>query len=419
MEKFKNVFNKYVKKYLSLKMPKGYSRSMHAAILILMVIGIAMVTSARMTKGTTSSQIISALANSIIFAVLGYYAMVQSARHFSLIKLRKYLTIISIIMSVVLLIPRILNMNVNGAYAWIPIGLGPLSFTFQPSELAKIVIILVFATYLGERKNLKLSFWELLRRPMIILFTFVFIIVFIQKDLGSALVLLGISILCFFLPSHPALNTSKRVVAIVMLLGITLGLWLMSPSGISFLSSLSFIPEHYIRRFSLVSNPFADRYTAGFQIIAGLLAFTRGGLTGVGFGMSLIKYRDLTAAQTDMILAIIVEELGFVFGFLPILIGYGVIIFQGFKYAFKSPLESDKIILLGGCGYLFVHFLLNVGGITALIPLTGVPLLFISKGGSSLIMICIAMGMMQSVIAKNRRLIIRKSEKNENHRRRV
>lgn len=404
-----------LRKYIALRMPNGYNRPIHIAVILMVLLGVAMVTSAGMTKDTTNRQIVSTLVNALVFAVAGYYLMVQAARNFSLVKIRAHLFTIVAITGVLLLLPRLLGMNVNGAYAWIPVPLGVFNFTFQPSELAKVVIIIVFALYLGDRKNPKTSLFDLVKMPVLILVIYAGIIVFIQKDLGSALVLLGIAVLCFFLPSHPVLTLPKRLIMIAILLGLMLGLWLMSPSGIRFLSTLTFLPDHYIKRLSLVSNPFADRYDAGFQIIAGLLAFARGGLTGVGFGQSLIKYRDLTAAQTDMILSIIVEELGFLFGFLPILIGYAVIIFQSFKYAFKAPLETDKIILLGGCGFLFMHFLLNVGGITALIPLTGVPLLFISKGGTSLLMICLMMGIMQQVIAKNTRQLRKKAD-NENHR---
>ena len=109
----------------------------------------------------------------------------------------------------------------------------------------------------------------------------------------------------------------------------------------------------------------------------------------------------LPEATTDYILPIIVEELG-IFGFLFIVLLYGVILYRLFYYAFKAKSEGYKVILIGTAMYLSVHFLLNVGGVSGLIPLTGVPLLFISSGSSSLLSVCIAIGISQAVISRIR-----------------
>ena len=106
------------------------------------------------------------------------------------------------------------------------------------------------------------------------------------------------------------------------------------------------------------------------------------------------------SAESDSILAIIVEELGIIFGFLPIVVLYSLIFYQLMKYTFLVKSEKDKAILVGTLAYFFIHFLLNVGGVTALIPLTGVPLLFISAGGSSRLAVMIAIGLSQNVIAR-------------------
>lgn len=123
---------------------------------------------------------------------------------------------------------------------------------------------------------------------------------------------------------------------------------------------------------------------------------------GKGIGQSQQKFGFLTQADNDFILAIVIEELG-IFGLALIVIGYSIIIQRLFHYAYRTKSEGYKIILIGTAMYIFLHFFLNVGGVGGLIPLTGVPLLFISSGGSALMSIMCAIGIAQAIIAKIRR----------------
>lgn len=402
----------------SLMMPYGYNKMIHVCVLLLGLFGVIMVTSASMTKetATQSSVLWVTLIKEIIFFIASYILMTMMARNFRLRWFRRYAFQIGCITAVVLLIPAFFA-GVGGAKAWIPIPLGPASFSIQPSEFAKIIVVLLFASYCSDVHNPKYSAWDILKVPVGFLILYVGIIVVIQSDLGSALVMMGMAFMCLMVSSHPAIAKVRRIVCVVLVVGVVAGIWLMTPSGLSFLKSLSFLPEHYYKRFSLVANPFLDRYETGFQLIVGMLAFARGGLTGVGFGQSLLKYRNLTAAQTDMILAITVEEMGFLFGFLPILIGYSLIIFQNIKAAFSMRYERDKIVLVGAASYLIMHFILNVGGVSAVIPLTGVPLLFISYGGTSLMSIFIMMGIAQAIISNHQKTIRKQEVSHADHRR--
>ena len=148
-------------------------------------------------------------------------------------------------------------------------------------------------------------------------------------------------------------------------------------------------------------NPFADKYGTGFQLINGLVSFASGGWQGVGYGKSIQKYTNFPAANTDFILAIVVEELG-IFGFLLIFICYALIVGRMFIYAIRMKSQRGRIVLIGVSMYFFIHFLFNVGGVTGLIPLTGVPLLMISAGGSSTLSVMVAVGMGQAVISQYR-----------------
>ena len=187
-----------------------------------------------------------------------------------------------------------------------------------------------------------------------------------------------------------------------MLIGFVLVFIGMSPIGLPIVEKMADLPllGHIAARFVNAANPTAlDMYGGGYQPSHALYAITSSGIFGLGFGNSTRKYGYLTQADSDYILAIIVEELG-IFGLLFITIGYGIIIFRLFRYAFKTNFVPYKIILSGAAIYLGAHFMLNVGGVSALLPLTGVPLLFISDGGSALVSAFITMGLCQHVIAK-------------------
>ena len=146
-------------------------------------------------------------------------------------------------------------------------------------------------------------------------------------------------------------------------------------------------------------NPFIDQYGSGYQLVNGLVSFATGGWFGLGYGNSVRKYTRFPAANTDFILAIVVEELGII-GFLLIYIPYMVIIIRLFMYALKMKSERGKIILIGVAMYIVIHSLFNIGGVTGLIPLTGVPLLMISSGGSSTLSTMCAIGIAQAVIMR-------------------
>ena len=143
------------------------------------------------------------------------------------------------------------------------------------------------------------------------------------------------------------------------------------------------------------------------------MAFVKGKWLGVGPGMGLQKYGYLPAAQTDFILAVIAEEIGF----LGVMVVAGLTLFiviTLLRYAFKSPTDQPRMILAGAVYYLLIHFIFNVGGVTALLPLTGVPLLLISSGGSSTLAVMMALGIAQrTIIDLKLQLIEQKSEPEE------
>ncbi|WP_323610842.1 FtsW/RodA/SpoVE family cell cycle protein [Erysipelothrix enhydrae] len=395
------------KRKISLKMPMGYNRPIHAAALILNIFGVLMVISGSMTSGSTPKSLVLVGVKELVFVIVSYIMMVMVARRFSLNYFRKNYAKILLLMvgmlGLTLVFPAI-----NGAKAWINLKI----MTIQPSEFAKIFGILTIATFLADRnKRTSASTFDMVKKPFFIIIAIFVFVVKAQHDLGSAVVIIGVAYICVLIPSHDKLTRLQKGMFILAGVGIIGLIFLDSSFGISLIEKLN-IPPYMIGRFKTSSNPFLDRYGSGYQIFNGMVAMFKGGLFGMGYGNSLIKYGYLPEAHTDFILAVTIEELGMI-GFSVILIGYGTMLFQLVKYSFKVKKESDKVILMGTVAYIMIHFIFNIGGITALIPLTGVPLLFISKGGSSRMAIMIAIGLTQNVISRYEMGIINVKRKDQ------
>ena len=162
------------------------------------------------------------------------------------------------------------------------------------------------------------------------------------------------------------------------------------------------LKDYQLGRIITWLHPLKDPLNDGWQLTNALIAFAGGGLFGRGFGASRQKYGYIAESHNDFISAIIFEELGLV-GFLLFLIPYVYIIYKMFDYGFKIENTSSKLVLFGIGTYFFTHLLINVGGVSGLIPMTGVPLLLISSGGSSTLAAMCALGVGQSIIAKYNR----------------
>jgi cell division protein FtsW len=162
------------------------------------------------------------------------------------------------------------------------------------------------------------------------------------------------------------------------------------------------ISPTFAARFSAVTNP--DYHNdATREIFYSLLGISRGKLLGVGLGNSVQKFGYLVSSDADYIFAVIVEETG-LFGIGLVFIPYIVLIGTLLSKARRVEKDTGRVILMGTVFYLFVHFMFNVGGVSGLIPLTGVPLLLISRGGSALISILFLLGLCQGVIANDKKL---------------
>lgn len=395
-----------IRKLLNFKMPSKYDRWIHLAMLVLIGFGTIMLMSVNTKDATTDSLVvIKTVIRQGAFFVAGYIAMLFMAKLFNIKRANKYI-MVCIVACVSLIISCFFFNTDYGIQAWIPIPLFGITFTIQPSEFSKIIMIVYIAVALGGISN-KINYREtdVLLIPGAVCGTFC-ILILLQEDIGTlAILCFSIAMMCLLL-THPIYNRFLFYIRTLCVIGIFLVLlFSFSPLGIALLSQASggAMSKIFVR-VQAAQNPFLDAGNVGYQMIQGLIAFHNGGWFGVGLGNSTRKYGYLPTASTDSILPIVVEETG-ILGFSLIAICYFIIIYRLFIYARRANNLPSKMILVGVGSYFFIHFVLNVGGVTALIPFTGVPLLFISNGGSSYLTAMISLGICQSIISNHNKEI--------------
>ncbi|MBR2809637.1 MAG: FtsW/RodA/SpoVE family cell cycle protein [Erysipelotrichaceae bacterium] len=377
-------------------MPAGSDAYIHWSLIFLSVFGVFMVASASMgiDIGNTTYVIFTVI-KQLVFLIAGYIMMVFLANKFGIRLFLRFANMLSLIVIVILLVPLAFP-AIGSTRAWIRVPIMSFEVTLQPSEFAKTFMIVYFALGFMRIKNDALPFKENFKYQLYMLGIYVFIIIFLQRDFGSGFVLLGICMVELLAANYRPARGFQALIIMAVFAGMALLLFIMSPPVINFLSSHDV--GYQLTRFISAANPFKDRYGNGYQLVNGLISFASGGLFGLGYGNSLRKYSNFPAANTDYILAIIVEELGFV-GFLAVFIAYSLIIYRLFKYAFKINNNTYRMILIGNAMYLVIHFILNVGGVTGILPLTGVPLLMLSSGGSSAMSFMMIVGVSQNIIS--------------------
>lgn len=262
-----------------------------------------------------------------------------------------------------------LGKTANGASRWIAIG----GFQLQPSELLKLSFIFYLAAWIKKRGNRIRDFYEgflpfgMLVVPLIVL-------LMLQRDMGTLLVLLAIATSMFFMSGASRSH---------MLIGAVV--------GVVMLGMLIAAAPYRMQRLTTFLNPGADKLGAGYHLNQALIAVGSGGLWGRGFGESLQKYLYLPEAHTDSIFAITVEELGF-FRSLIVLAVIALLAYRGYQIAGRLSDVFGRMVVFGITTWFLFQALLNIGAILGVVPLTGVPLTFISYGGTSLIVNLLAVG---------------------------
>ena len=310
---------------------------------------------------------------------LGLAALFVATR-LDLQRVREYLGLAAVIVAVlmlVVLIPHV-GIEVNGARRWL--SAGPLG-TVQPAEIGKLVFILYAADWIDRRGERIRSFGDG-ALPFAMIMGGILLILLLQKDLGTAVIMAAILLAAFFTgggrPTHIALLVAVLAVGFII---------------------ATLIEPYRAARLASFANPFADRLGAGFQATQGLLALGSGGLTGVGLGHSVEKYLWLPEAHTDFIFAIVGEETGLI-GATLLLAGFCAFTVRGYRVAMRAPEKYTLVVAASITTWIGFQALLNMATVTDTLPITGVPLPFISYGGTAIATSIAAVGVLLNVAAQ-------------------
>ena len=360
------------------KRPVEYS-ILYTATLCLLAGGAVMVYSASSAESLLSGPGDPSyyLKRYVMFGMAGLLLLHLASRHgLRMIRaLTPMLLVSSFVLTAAVMLPGV-GVTVNGATRWL--GAGVLQF--QPSELLKVSLVLYGAQLLAARPE-SVRTIATMTKPLLLVVGAACALLMKQPDMGTTMVI------CFAIGAlFVAAGTPMRNLALI---GATL----------LFLATVLAIAEPYRRErlFSFL-DPFADAGDTGFQAVQALTAIGSGGFFGVGLGESVQKIFYLPEAHTDMILAIIGEELG-LFGILGLIGLYGMIGYAGLRVAKLAADRYSKLLAAGITSLILCQATLNFFAVLGLMPLTGVPLPFISYGASNLVVLLGAMGLLLNIAA--------------------
>ncbi|PTF95725.1 cell division protein FtsW [Staphylococcus chromogenes] len=357
--------------------------------LALCFIGLTMVYSASMvaaTRGTLTGGVpVSGTyfyTRQLIYVIVGFLIVffIAYLLNVKVLKKPKFQVGMMGIILLLLLATLVIGSEINGSRSWIRLGF----MNLQVSELLKIAIIL-YVPYIIERKRPQIQ-----RDPTTILWPILFVgfmigLVLLQKDVGQTLL---ISAIFFSIILYSGIGVKNFLrIGFFSLLGLFVVIIIIVVFRINIL------PTYLTARFSALENPFNFEDGIGYHLANSLLAIGNGGLFGRGLGNSIMKLGYLPEPHTDFIFAIIAEELGL----LGVLIVLGLlffIVYRAFELASRTSSYFYKLVCVGIASYIGFQTFVNLGGISGLIPLTGVPLPFISFGGSSMLSLSVAMGLL-------------------------
>ena len=292
-------------------------------------------------------------------------------------KWRKYaffMLIFSVVLLILVFIPGI-GAEFGTARSWINIG----SFSIQPSEIVKLTFLLYLASWAESRGHTRMSDLHEGLYPFVISLGTVILLMILQPDIGTMSIVIAMSMAVYLVGgaawSHVA------------------GLGALGVAGILFLIKIA---PYRAARFTVFLHPELDPQGIGYHINQAFLAIGSGGLFGKGFGLSRQKFQYLPEVMGDSIYAILSEELGFIFAALTI-IAFALLVRRGFRIAMGTKDKFAKYLVVGIMTWITTQAFFNIGAMLGLMPLTGVPLPFISYGGTSLMTSLAAMGLVANV----------------------
>jgi cell division protein FtsW len=307
------------------------------------------------------------------WAVLGVVLMVIAMRTDYHIY-RTFAVPIMILTIAMLVAVLVVGVEGGGAKRWLGVG----EFTIQPSEFAKMAVIIYLAAWLvGKGDSLRSFEGGLI--PFVVIIGGIGLLVMLQPNLGTTLVILAITVTMFFVAGASLLQ--------MLALGTT---------GFACIFALATVAGYRMERLTAYLHAETDPLGNGFQTLQALIALGNGGITGLGLGASRGKFFYVPESHTDGVFAILGEELGIV-ATSAVLLLYMILMFRGYQIARRARDDFGMLIATGVTTWITAQALINIGGITRVIPLTGVPLPFLSYGGNALASVLLAIGVLISV----------------------
>ena len=316
-----------------------------------------------------------------LFALLGLAAMIVMSR-MNYQKLRRYSVLlvgISLFLLLLVLVPG-LGINENGATRW----LGKKGvLTFQPSEIAKLAVIVFFADSISKKKN-QMETFKYGIRPYLLLLAFYAVLMLLEPHLSGTILIVGTGV-------------------VLMIVGGVNKKWAIG--GIGAVAAVGFayvklveagVISYGASRIEMWKNPFIDPLKAGYQLSQSLITIGSGGLTGVGLGKSRQKFLYLPEEHNDFIFAVVCEELGLIGASLVMLV-FALLILRGFWIALQARDRFGALLVVGIMTQIGLQTFFNIAVVSGLVPTTGISLPFFSYGGTALALQLFEMGIVLSV----------------------
>ncbi len=347
-----------------------------AAVVALVSVGVVMVYSASAILATDRfHDPYFFLKKQLFWAVLGFGCLwaAMTLNYRVLERIMLPLLVVSLVLLILVLVPPF-SQEINGTRRWFRWG----AVSFQPAELAKFSLVVYLAQFLTRRREVVESFWLGLLPPLLVTGSMAGLVL-LQPDLGSSLTLVVLVFCLLFLAG-----------------GRVRQMALVAASALPLVAVAIYTAPYRLKRIMTFLDPWADPRGSGFQIIQSYLALGSGGLFGRGLGESKQKLFYLPEPHTDFVFAVLGEELGLL-GAVTVISLFGLLIWRGIRIGLSAPDPFGAFLALGLTALLACQTLVNLGVVTGVLPTKGLPLPFISFGGSSLIMAMVATGVLLNI----------------------
>ncbi|HHV16791.1 MAG TPA: rod shape-determining protein RodA [Gelria sp.] len=377
---------------MEIKRLKFMDKTFVITLLIILIFGLVVLTSA---SNSISSDPYFYLKKQIFSIALGIIAIIIILRY-EYVELRRYSWFLYGFSVFLLILVLVFGQEVRGTTGWISIGSLP---AVQPAEFTKILLILAFADFLNNRKGELDTLAQML--PCFAYIGLPFLLILMQPDLGTGLVYIAITLVMMYVA-----GANPKILLTLLFSGVLLAVLL-------FIAHVKFglplpLEDYQIKRLIAFVDPYNDGQGGrgfGWNTIQSLVAIGSGGLTGKGlFKGTQVQLNFLPEHHTDFIYAVIGEELGFI-GAAGVIVLYGVLIFRAINISYNAKELYGTLVVLGITAMWLFHIFESIGMSIGLMPVTGIPLPFLSYGGSSMLTNLIAVGIILSINIRGRKIV--------------